>query len=510
MPVKAHASSHQAPYGEPWRERARRLGVRIVASLPAPPDAALLEALSRVARDMPVVPAGRGPDGRIVLAAANPGEVLDRLEELEFALGPVEVVAADPEAVSTILSRGRAGSLPLAGREAAFTGWDGEDAPAVAKYVDEVIGNAVRAGASDVHFEPSAAGFRVRMRVDGVLRDLPGLPSRAGPAVVSRLKLLSGLDIGQTRLAQDGRIIGAWKAGGMDLRLATLPVVGGECAVLRLLDASRVGRNLGELGMPEACRAELAKVCRGHGLVVACGPTGSGKTTTLHAILRSLDAGARKTLTIEDPVEYELPGAVQVQARPELGLDFATALRSFLRHDPDVILVGEIRDALAARIAMRAALTGHLVLASLHCHEAAQAPLRLVELGMEPWLVGASLEMALSQRLLRKTCTRCAGVGCAECSGSGFAGRTAVFEWLRMDGNLAALLDAGTMGAFAEAAADALPTTMRREAARLVQSGLTSGAEVEEQIGVTSINWFRSENEDLRMDGKASEASSNG
>ena len=223
-------------------------------------------------------------------------------------------------------------------------------------------------------------------------------------------------------------------------------------------------------------------MCRGHGRVLACGPTGSGKTTTLHAALRALDASALKILTVEDPVEYELPGAVQVQVRTEIGLGFSRTLRSFLRHDPDVMLVGEIRDAETAHIALRAALTGHLVLASLHCQDAVQAPLRLVELGLEPWLVGSALELAVAQRLVRRTCKSCKGEGCEKCAGTGFLGRAAVFEWLRMDAALGALLDEGRIAAYMESARKALPVTMANAGLELVQRGVTTREELAAQV----------------------------
>jgi general secretion pathway protein E len=471
-----------------WARRAAELGLRVADSLPdSLPEGAATLIDASLAREFSVVPLGRGADGRLTIATASAERTLERSAELEYALGAVEIVAAEPDAVHALLARHYAAQtipvLPVPQFDARTSEIEGAYAcqPGIAAYVDSVLAYAVSLGASDAHFEPAGDAFRVRLRVDGVLRTLPTLPATAGPAVIARLKVLAGLDLGTSRRAQDGRI----KSGpgeGIDLRLATLPTVAGECAVLRLLDGSRHGKTLSELGMPDACREALAAVCRGHGLVLACGPTGSGKTTTLHAALRALDASERKILTVEDPVEYELPGAVQVQVRPEIGLDFSRALRSFLRHDPDVMLVGEIRDGETARIALRAALTGHLVLASLHCQDVVQAPLRLIELGLEPWLVGSALELAIAQRLVRRVCTACKGAGCEKCGGTGFNGRAAIFEWLRMDAALGGMLDKGRIAAYMESARSRLPVTMARAGLELVQRGATTRAELVAQV----------------------------
>jgi type II secretory ATPase GspE/PulE/Tfp pilus assembly ATPase PilB-like protein len=461
-----------------WMRRARALGVPVVG-LPPSLDASVVALVdARLARECAVVPLSRGADGRIVLAAADTAALQERVAELEFALGALMIVAASPGAVHALLARYYAAEhvpmVDLAEVRPPELRGDAARAPTVAAYVDNVLDYAAAVGASDIHFEPGAAGFSVRLRVDGELRALPGLPAGASAGVMARLKVLAGLDIGVTRRAQDGRITGRQ---GLDMRLATLPTAAGECAVLRLLDASRSALDLSALGMPEDCQEALREVSEGQGLVLACGPTGSGKTTSLHAALRLLDARRRKILTVEDPVEYELEGAVQVQARPEIGLGFEPALRSFLRHDPDVILVGEIRDAATARIAMRAALTGHLVYASLHTGGAAEAPLRLVELGLEPWLVGSALELAFAQQLVRKRCAACRGSGCPACGGSGASGRIGVYEWLRMTPELGALLDAGHFGEYLAQARERITVPLATAARRLAAEGLTLSAE---------------------------------
>ncbi len=432
-----------------------------------PSETLALVTLSQ-AREFQVLPLGRSAGGALILACANLSAAAARIAELEFVFGAVELCLADSASFHAHLSRSYGVEcLPVQKAPQPLGSASVETPQGVAAYVDTVLDYAMRVGASDVHFEPFGTQFRVRLRVDGMLKALPALPERAGAAVLARLKILAGLDLGKSRTAQDGRIR---RGRGADLRLATLPTVGGECAVLRLLDRGRASQSLAELGMPAACRAELERVCAGQGLVLACGPTGSGKTTTLHAALRLLNAAERKILTIEDPVEYELSGAVQVQARPEIGLGFARALRSFLRHDPDVILVGEIRDAETARIALRAAITGHLVLASLHCSDAPQAPLRLVDLGLEPWLVGSALELAIAQRLLRKAQ--------AEDGPQEGGGRVAVYEWLRMSPALAAKLDAADMSDYLSAARKAMTCTMAQVAQDYAGRGLVNPSEV--------------------------------
>ena len=430
-----------------------------------------------LAREYAVVPLGRSESGRVVLAAASPGAATERLAELEFVLGPVELCAASPGEVHSLLARHYAPepagvelppSFELAG--------DGEGGAAA--FVKSVLSYAARLGASDLHFEPAGGAFTIRLRVDGALRLLPALPGRAGPSVIAALKFMAGLDIGQSRLPQDGRIT----LSGSDMRLATLPTVQGECAVVRVLDAARRGLDLDSIGMPQPLRRAVETACSRSGLILVCGPTGSGKTTSLHAILRSIGTTTRKVVTVEDPVEYELPGAVQVQARPETGLSFERTLRSFLRHDPDIILVGEIRDAGTARVAMQAALTGHLVLASLHCHDAAQAPLRLTGLGLESWLVGSALELTIAQRLVRRLCPACGGRGCAACAESGFKGRLALFEWLGMTAPLASRLDAADVAGFLREASAGMETTLWKEGLALVESGLTTKGEIAAEI----------------------------
>jgi general secretion pathway protein E len=309
-------------------------------------------------------------------------------------------------------------------------------------WLEAVLADAVRLGASDLHVEATEAGFEVRQRIDGLLRSIP-VPDPCWLAgVVSRLKVLSALDITETRVPQDGRFSLACARRDVDFRVSTLPTLHGESVVVRVLDRARSLRGLGDLGLAPEAEARLAEaLARPHGLILVGGPTGSGKTTTLYAALQHLNTVGRKILTAEDPVEYSLDGVVQVAADATVGLDFAGLLRAFLRQDPDVIMVGEIRDGETARVAVQAALTGHLVLSTVHCGEAAGAVARLTDLGVEPFLLASALELVLAQRLVRRRCPDCArsaasGVArsdCPACGGTGVSGRMAHFECLSVD-----------------------------------------------------------------------------
>jgi type IV pilus assembly protein PilB len=270
-------------------------------------------------------------------------------------------------------------------------------------YVDAILQKAIKEGASDIHFEPFEHRFRVRYRVDGHLLEIPSQTEQLGPAIASRIKVMAHLNIAEKRVPQDGRIqVRAW-GRAVDVRVSTLPTQFGESIVLRILDKTRVNLDLDLLGIPEDVLCQLRQVIKvPNGIFLATGPTGSGKTTTLYSALRELNRSDRKLLTVEDPVEYDLDGVVQVQTHAMIGLDFARTLRAFLRHDPDIILLGEIRDSETARIAVQASLTGHLVFSSLHTNDAVGSVTRLVDMGIEPYLVAASLVGVLAQRLLRR------------------------------------------------------------------------------------------------------------
>src|SRR3954453_600869 len=298
------------------------------------------------------------------------------------------------------------------------------DAPII-RMLNALLTQAARDGASDIHIEPYERTSSVRFRVDGTLREVVQ-PNRAlHAALISRLKIMADLDIAEKRLPQDGRISLRIGTRAVDVRVSTLPSAHGERAVLRLLDKSENKLSLESVGMTgDTLQRFLQLITQPHGIILVTGPTGSGKTTTLYAALSRLDAGSSNIMTVENPIEYELPGIGQTQVNAKIDLDFAKALRAILRQDPDVIMIGEIRDYETAQIAIQASLTGHLVLATLHTNDAASAVNRLTDMGVGPFLLSSSLLGVLAQRLVRKLCPHCQGAGCAQCGQTGYQGRT--------------------------------------------------------------------------------------
>jgi general secretion pathway protein E len=357
------------------------------------------------------------------------------------------------------------------------------DAPII-RMLNALLTQAVRDGASDIHIEPYERHSSVRFRVDGTLREVVQ-PNRAlHAALISRLKIMADLDISEKRLPQDGRISLRLGTRAIDVRVSTLPNAHGERAVLRLLDKSESKLSLESVGMQGNVLARLeGLITQPHGIILVTGPTGSGKTTTLYAALSRLDAGRSNIMTVEDPIEYELPGVGQTQVNSKIDLTFAKALRAILRQDPDVIMIGEIRDFETAQIAIQASLTGHLVLATLHTNDAASAITRLTDMGVEPFLLSSSLLGVLAQRLVRKYCGHCHGgpngTGCEHCGHTGYAGRTGVFELLLVNDAIRAQIHNQT--AEAEVRAQALAggmQLMREDGERLVAAGITSREEV--------------------------------
>ncbi len=456
---------------------ADELGRELVAAPPLrlePEVAGLLPAA--MARRHGIVP--WRDDGRsLAVLALDPFAVPDGAE-LGFALGrEVVVCVADPDVVAALLREHYGATAEgMAAAAVAVAAGVAEARSAteptelvslsaqvpVVRYVNEVLEQAIRENASDIHFEPFERECRVRCRVDGALREWPGPPAALSLAVVSRLKVLANLDIAEARVPQDGRIRTSVQGRAVELRISTLPTQFGESVVLRVLDGERsAALGLDALGMAPPVLAGLRQLIRRPGgMVVVTGPTGSGKTTTLYACLREINEAGAKLLTVEDPVEYELEGAMQVAVNPAAGLTFGSALRAFLRQDPDVVMVGEIRDLETAQVAIQAALTGHLVFTTLHTNDAAGAVTRLVDLGVEPYLVAASLEAVLAQRLVRRICPDCrceqvpaaevlerlaptggsagglrfyGGAGCPRCQQSGYRGRLGLYELLRVD-----------------------------------------------------------------------------
>ncbi|WP_221028922.1 GspE/PulE family protein [Actomonas aquatica] len=397
------------------------------------------------------------------------------VEELTFALGrEVEVLVAEPDKVEALIKQHYGEDeatledmlADVAGLEGAndatsFSAVELEEmagqAPLI-RFVNLVLAQAIKDGASDVHFEPFEHDYKIRYRVDGALFEMAPPPKHLALPIASRLKVLANLNIAERRVPQDGRIKITLKGRPVDLRVSTLPTQFGESVVLRVLDQGAVRLELGEIGLPAHIESGVRDIIkRPNGILVVTGPTGSGKTTTLYSALRELNDPERKLLTAEDPVEYEIEGVMQVPVNAGIGLSFERVLRSFLRQDPDVIMVGEIRDVETARIAIQASLTGHLVLATLHTNDAPGAVTRLIDMGVEPYLISSTLGAVLAQRLVRRLCPSCreayepsaselaqlemptelrAGrplyrpCGCDACGGSGYRGRRGLFEWL--------------------------------------------------------------------------------
>jgi general secretion pathway protein E len=363
-----------------------------------------------------------------------------------------------------------------------------DDAPII-RMLNALLTQAAKDGASDIHIEPYERSSSVRFRVDGTLREVVQPNKALHAALISRLKIMAELDIAEKRLPQDGRI--SLRIGGraIDVRVSTLPSAHGERAVLRLLDKTESKFTLEGLGMSgDVLSAFDRLIQQPHGIVLVTGPTGSGKTTTLYASLGRLDTATTNVLTVEDPVEYELPGIGQTQVNPKIDLTFAKALRAILRQDPDVIMIGEIRDHETAQIAIQASLTGHLVLATVHTNDAPSSVTRLIDMGVEPFLLSSSLLGVLAQRLVRKLCTACRTqgadgqwhpVGCPACSHTGYKGRTGVYELMVVDEAMRALIhNRGDEQALIAAARANGLRSMREDGERLVRSGITSAAEV--------------------------------
>ena len=388
-----------------------------------------------------------------------------------------------------------------------------EDA-SIIRFVNQVLKDSIELRASDIHLEPFEDELRIRYRIDGVLQEVP-VPAQIKkfqPAIVARVKILSHLNIAEKRLPQDGRIKVRIESAEVDIRVSIIPMLHGEAVVMRLLRQNSALRGVRDLGMHERDYTCLQRVLQlPHGIVLVTGPTGSGKTSTLYTALQGINDSERKIVTIEDPIEYQLKGVNQIQVSEKSGLTFARGLRSILRHDPDVILIGEIRDQETAQIAVQASLTGHLVFSTLHTNDAPGALTRLVDMGVEPYLVASSLEAVLAQRLVRLLCPKCKAVddsptartykvrlgipadaviyksvGCRDCRGTGFHGRQAIFEWMDTNTEIRQLiLRNGSTDLIRDAARRAGMTTLAEDGRRLVQEGRTT---IEEVLSVTTVH----------------------
>jgi type IV pilus assembly protein PilB len=388
-----------------------------------------------------------------------------------------------------------------------------EDAPVV-KLVNLILSDAIKKGASDIHIEPYEKSFRVRYRIDGVLYDVMQPPMKLRAAIISRAKIMAQLDIAERRLPQDGRIKIRMGQKEIDFRVSTLPTIFGEKVVLRLLDRSNLQLDMSSLGFdPQALQLFEKAILAPHGMVLVTGPTGSGKTTTLYSGLNRLNTVETNIMTAEDPVEYNLAGVNQVQMKAEIGLNFAAALRAFLRQDPDIIMVGEIRDYETAEIAIKAALTGHLVLSTLHTNDAPSTVSRLINMGVEPFLVAASTNMILAQRLARKICNSCKeeitvprqalvdvgfspddakalscyqGKGCMECNDTGYRGRVALYEVMAISEEIKdAILQGASVNEMKELGRKHGMKTLREAGLQKIREGMTTIPEI---MRVTSNN----------------------
>ena len=407
-----------------------------------------------------LLPLGIDADGALMTAVGGPLDptVSDELSRLfGRRLRLIEMPAGEIQAAILSVRRDADEAPDALASANGFAAGDGEaiddlrtlanQAPVI-KLVNVMLLDALRAGASDVHVESTAAGLRIRFRLDGVLQDVsqPGRQYRA--AVISRIKIMAGLNIAERRQPQDGRARMRLADREIDVRVSSLPALHGESLVLRILDHGLNVRDLADLGMPPDVERRFdALVRRSRGIVLVTGPTGSGKTTTLYGALARVNQPGVKILTVEDPVEYQIEGVTQMPVNRKAGLTFASALRSMLRHDPDVIMVGEMRDRETAEIAIQAALTGHLVFSTLHTNDAPSGITRLVQMGIEPYLVAATVQGILAQRLVRVLCTACGGpasgadlAACEACSRTGYRGRTGIYELLVMSDAMRALV----------------------------------------------------------------------
>jgi general secretion pathway protein E len=405
------------------------------------------------------------PDGRLLLGpSATPAGII---EARRLAGRPVVPVPADAERFDRLLAEtyaadglspavGAAADLALLARDTADLSDDADAAPVI-RLINALVAQAVQQGASDIHLEPADSDMAVRFRRDGVMEEVLRLPAELAPMLVSRVKVMARLDIAERRLPQDGRISLTLGSRGVDVRVSTLPARGGERVVMRILDQSAVSLGLDDLGLDQETEAALVDALSApNGILLVTGPTGAGKTTTLYAALRLLNDGRRNILTVEDPVEYAIPGVGQTQVDTRVGLTFAQGLRAILRQDPDVVMVGEIRDRETAEIAVQAALTGHLVLSTVHANSAAGAVTRLRDFGVETFLIAATLRAVVAQRLVRLVCPHCAtkeplaaplaerlglepglmvarANGCVHCRHSGYQRRQGLFELITAD-----------------------------------------------------------------------------
>ncbi|RMF74107.1 MAG: type II secretion system protein GspE [Alphaproteobacteria bacterium] len=501
---------------------ARQLNLPWLDQLPEPDGIAdLLELLPiSYLRDNRIFPVERD-NGRLLLAMANPNDGWPVNDLVALTGDQVEICLAPEDEIQRAINRayeqreGHADELApdiggdSDGRLEPADLLDTSDEAPVIRFVNGLLTKACRERASDIHIEPFETELVVRQRIDGILYEVVRPPRQAHPAIVSRLKIMAGLDIAEKRLPQDGRFRVRIAGRDVDIRLSTLPTAFGERLVLRLLEQGAGVLDLADLGMAAGLRDRVEKLIRQpHGILLVTGPTGSGKTTTLYAALSRLNSRDRNIITVEDPIEYQLDGVGQIQVNPKIDLTFANGLRSILRQDPDIIMVGEIRDRETAEIAIQAALTGHMVFSTLHTNDAAGALTRLVEMGVEPFLAASSIVAVLAQRLVRKLCPECREAyqadeplkqelglpleqevqlyrpgGCDACLSIGYRGRTGIYELLVLDEKVRDLLMQGKDAA--SIAASAMERGMRPLRADGIDKALKGETSIEEVLRVT-------------------------
>jgi type IV pilus assembly protein PilB len=499
--------------GMPWVE----LGARAI-----PPE--VLGAIPRAfALEHTVIPVFR--KGGVLHVAIPDPVATDVLDDLAYLAGsPVQALLATDDDIRRAIGRWYSGDIreqaaeeassrPPMAVESGGESQDESDAPVVT-LVQGMISDAIRRRASDIHLEPLEKRFRVRYRIDGVLHEAEAPHKRLQLPVISRLKIMAGLSIAEKRVPQDGRIQSEFEGRKMDLRVSSLPTTHGESIVMRVLDQESLRLGLPELGFWADDQAVFERqIASSDGIMLVTGPTGSGKTTTLYASLHHLNQSDRKIITVEDPVEYQISGINQVPVNPAAGMTFATALRAMLRQAPNIVMIGEIRDLETAEIAINASLTGHLVFSTLHTNDAPSAVTRLLDIGIKPFLVAASLRSVLSQRLVRRLCARCRqpchpsarelqalglnagqlegvmcarGDGCTACQGTGFRGRVGIFELFAVDDGIRGMIyDNVTATQLRQRARSDGMRTMREDGVRKVLAGLTT---IEEIVSVTAAD----------------------
>jgi type IV pilus assembly protein PilB len=496
------------------RAVAQRFGLEHVDLTVYKSDVSALNTITpQAARRLGAVPIGYDEKGQLMVAMADPSNVL-ALDDLKLMTGnEVRPLVASPDDIAGLVGRmsryddAVAAAIDLGEEELAEVSdirESADDAPVI-KLVNSIIGQAVEEGASDIHFEPEGREMRVRFRVDGILRESTQIPRRMIAGVISRVKIMADLDIAEKRVPQDGRVSLTVEKHAIDTRVVTMPRVDGEGIVMRILDKSQALIGLDLLGMSEGSEEIFEQAFRqSYGAVLVTGPTGSGKSTTLYAALNEINEPQRNIITIEDPVEYQLPGVNQLQVNLKAGLTFAGGLRAMLRADPDVIMVGEIRDGETAKIAIESALTGHLVLSTLHTNDAPSAITRLTEMNIEPFLSASAIICVVAQRLVRQLCTYCksrtmlsvssleaAGfnvafdleayepVGCGRCGGSGYKGRTGLYEVMAMSDEIRELtIERSSSEEIRKVAVAQGMRPLRADGFEKVKHGVTSIAEV--------------------------------